>query len=193
MSDEMAFPRSHLARAAATVAATGALLGAGGAIAGATDQPASMPPCTALDIPAKPPERVWCATPNATLSIAHQADPVLLEGTEVRVLSGAFDGIGTIAVRLRVRNATPAEQGLIAGGQELYLHLDGERIDVPVLRDVRFLPGEAKTVTLEFLLTPEQIAALYEREGRLDFGVRPWTDAPAPAPLIGVVRMTVGL
>ncbi|MDQ3741553.1 MAG: hypothetical protein M3389_11495 [Actinomycetota bacterium] len=189
----MAFPRSHLARTAAALAATGAFLAAGGAVATGADAPASMPRCADLDLPARPPERVWCTTPNATLSIAHQADPVLLEGTEVRVLSGTFDGYGTIEVRLRVRNQTPAEQGLSAGGQELYLYLDGQRIDASLLRVVRFLPGEAKTVTLEYALAPEQVAALQAGDGRLDFGVRPWTDAPAPAPLIGVVRMRVAV
>lgn len=193
MSDEMPFPRSHLARTAATLAATGALLGAGGAVATGAGAPAALPACSSLDVPERPPERVWCATPNATLSIAHQADPVLLEGTQVRVLSGTFDGAGTVAVRLRVRNETPAEQGLSAGGQELYLHLDGQRIDVALLRVVRFLPGEAKTVTLEYALTPEQAAALRAAGGRLDFGVRPWTDDPLPAPLIGVVRMRVAV
>ena len=194
MSGEMVFPRSYLARTAAALAATGAFLAAGGTIAGATDdRPATMPTCASLDIPGKPPERVWCSTANADLSIAHQADPVLLDGTQVRVLSGTFDGAGTISVRLRVRNETPAEQGLSAGGQELYLYLDGQRIDAAVLRVVRFLPGEAKTVTLDYALTPEQVASLRASEGRLDFGVRPWTDAPLPAPLIGVVRMRVGL
>src|SRR5687767_59072 len=79
----------------------------------AQEAPDTLRPCTALDLPARPAERIWCTTPNATLSIAHQSDPVLLDGTEVRVLSAALDG-SLVDVRLRIRNTTNAEQGLSA-------------------------------------------------------------------------------
>jgi hypothetical protein len=178
----------HPRRIVLAVAALGACL-LGPAAATADDQGAPRA-CSTLDVPARPAERIWCTTPNATLSIAHQSDPVLLDGTEVRVLSALLDG-AVVDVRLRVRNATQAEQGLSAGGQELYLYLDGERIDANLLRIVRFEIGAAKTVTMSYILSPEQVAALAARDGRIDFGVRPWTQSVLPAPLIGVVRVRV--
>ena len=186
----MASPRLRLACSAlaGTLAATVLAAGAG---AEATDDP-GLRPCAELDIPARPLERVTCTTPHATLVIAHQSVPVLLDGTEVRVLSGELEG-SSAWVRLRVRNTTEAEQGLSAGGQELYLFLDGQRIDMTTFRDdVWFGLGEAKTVTLEYALTWDQLAALRAGDGRIDFGVRPWHEGVAPAPLIGVVRMRVG-
>jgi hypothetical protein len=186
----MVFPRSHLARTAAALAAAGTCLAVG--VAGATEAPpADVRPCKALEIPAKPSQRVWCTTPNAALVIAHQSDPVLIDGTEIRVLSGRLLGT-TVTVRLRVRNGTDAEQGVGAGGQELYLYLDGARIDVSGLGDVRLDLGEAQTIELSYALTPAQVAALRAAGGRVDFGVRPWHDGVAPAPLVGVVRMRVG-
>jgi hypothetical protein len=191
MSGEMAPSRSRLARLAVVSAtATAAAALAGGSGAGAAER-AALEACAALDVPAKPSQRVWCTTPSATLVIAHQSDPVLLDGTEVRVLSGRLLG-ASIRVRLRVRNQTPAEQDLSAGGQELYLYLDGSRVDLAVFRDVHFGVGEAKTLQLDYVLSPEQLAALGRSEGRLDFGVRPWHDGALPAPLVGVVRVRVG-
>lgn len=161
-------------------------------VAGAAETgSAELRPCAALDIPAKPAERVWCTTRSATLGIAHQSDPVLLDGTEVRVLSAERLG-SLVRVRTRVRNATGAEQGLSAGGQELYLNVGGSRADLAVFRDVHFEVGEAKTIQLDFALAPGQVAALDAAGGRLDFGVRPWHDGALPAPLVGVVRVRVG-
>ena len=186
----MTVNRRSLTRIAAASVALAAFLV--GVPAAAGEAPDTLRPCTALDVPARPAERIWCTTPNATLSIAHQSDPVLLDGTEVRVLSAALEG-SLVDVRLRIRNTTDAEQGLSAGGQELYLYLDGERIDANLLRIVRFHVGEAKTLTLSYVLSPDQVAKLAERDGRIDFGVRPWTQSPQPAPLIGVVRVGVSL
>ncbi len=148
-------------------------------------------PCKELALPDHPPERVTCTTPNATLVIAHQSDPVLLAGTEVRVLSGTLDG-STVAVRLRVRNKTKAEQGLSAGGQELYLHLDGERIDTQPVGDVRLPIDFAESFELQFVLAPHQLETLSANGGRIDFGVRPWHDQVGPPPAIGVIRVRVG-
>ena len=186
MSGEMVFPRSRLAQSLVAVAvAAGCLAG----VAGASETPAaSLARCSELDIPAKPPERVWCRTAAATLVIAHQADPVLLDGTEVRILSAEVLGL-SVRVRTRVRNATDAVQWLSAGGQELYLNVAGERIDLAIFRDVEFGIGEAKTIQLDYALAPEQLAALQAAGGRLDFGVRPWHEGVRPAPLVGVVRV----
>jgi hypothetical protein len=186
----MAFPSLRLACTALAGTLAAAILAAG-AGAQATDEP-GVRPCTELDIPARPLVRVTCTTAHATLVIAHQSVPVLLRGTEIRVLSGDLQG-SSAWVRLRVRNTTEAEQGLSAGGQELYLYLDGRRIDMATFRDdVWFGVGEAKTVTLEYALAGDQLEALRANGGRIDFGVRPWHDGFAPAPLIGVVRMRVG-
>lgn len=183
----MVFPRRRLA---CTIAVLGACATAV-PVAAQTDGDVALRPCSALEIPAKPPERVWCTTPNATLSIAHQSDPILLDGTEVRVLSAERSG-SAIRVRTRVRNTTRAEQGLSAGGQELYLWIDGSRVDLAVFREVHFGVGEAKTIQLDFELTPAQLSALDARGGRLDFGVRPWHNGVLPAPLVGVLRVGVG-
>jgi len=91
-----------------------------------------------------------------------------------------------------VRNTTAAEQDLSAGGQELYLWIDGARVDLAVFREVHFGVGEAKTIQLDYELTPAQLTALDARDGRLDFGVRPWHTGALPAPLVGVLRVRVG-
>ena len=189
MSGEMVFPRSRLALSVlAAAVAAGCFVGA----AGATETPsASLASCSDLDIPAKPPHRVWCRTAAATLVIAHQSDPVLLAGTEVRILSAELLGSG-VRVRTRVRNATEAVQWLSAGGQELYLNVAGERVDLAIFRDVALDVGEAKTIQLDYALAPEQLTALRADDGRLDFGVRPWHDGVSPAPLVGVVRVRLG-
>ena len=184
----MSFPALRLATCALAATATAACL-AGGVGATVTEDP-GLKSCAELDIPPRPTERVTCTTPNATLVIAHQSIPVLLDGTEVRVLSAELDGL-TAWVRLRVRNTTDAEQGINAGGQALYMYLDGRRIDLASRRVVRLPVNEAKTVTLDYNLTPEQLVSLQERGGRLDFGVRPWHDGFSPAPIIGVVRMRI--
>ena len=190
MSGEMACSRYRLVRpTAALIAALYVAALAGSAVATETNG-AGLARCADLDIPAKPPQRVWCTTPSATLVIAHQSDPIMLEGTEVRVLSA--DLLGSAArVRIRVRNDTRADQGLSAGGQELYLNIGGERVDLATFRDVRFSAGEAKTILLDYPLTPEQLAAVTAGDGRLDVGVRPWHDGALPSPLVGVVRVRV--
>ena len=192
MSGEMVFPRSGFARSIVAVSAAAACV-AGSTAATATEaETAGLKRCAGLDVPTTPPQRVWCSTPNATLVIAHQSDPVLLDGTEVRVLSGTLAG-SSLRVRARVRNQTRAEQGLSAGGQELYLSVAGSRVDLASFRDVRFAIGEAKTLQLDYVLAPEQLATLGARGGRLDFGVRPWHEGALPAPLVGVLRMRVGV
>ena len=152
---------------------------------------ASLRPCRELALPHRPPERVTCTTPNATLVIAHQSDPVLLKGTEARVLSGVLDG-STVHLRVRIRNNTNAEQGLTAGGQELYLHLEGERVYVASVGDVRLPVDVAETFELRFPLAPHQLGTLSANGGRIDFGVRPWHDQVGPPPVIGVIRVRVG-
>lgn len=144
------------------------------------------PLCAELDIPARPSEAVTCRTTSATLTIVDEADPLLLGDTHVRVLSAHGEG-GSLTVRARVRNETDAEQGVQAGGQELYLNLNGIRVDPGPVRDVRVPPRTGTTLPLEFRLTPGQTRILNAQGRRAELGVRPWTSGEQAAN-IGVIR-----
>jgi hypothetical protein len=169
--------------AALTAAATSLATGRAG------QRPSELRRCSSLNIPAMPPDRIRCQTPTATLVIVPQSEPVPLDGTEVRVLSSRVTGT-TVTVRLRVRNETTAQQQLNAGGQKLYLNLDGTRVDAASGRAVRVAIGEVRTADLDYVLSRKQITALRARDGRLELGVRPWHEGPAR--LIGVIRLRIG-
>lgn len=144
------------------------------------------PPCRAIEIPQRPPESVTCRTASATLTIVDQADPLLLGDTHVRVLS-AYGAGDELMVRVRVRNETDAEQGVQAGGQELYLNLNGIRVDPEPVREVRVPPHTGETVDIDFRLTPGQARVLNAQGRRAELGVRPWTSGN-PASDVGVIR-----
>jgi hypothetical protein len=107
----------------------------------------------------------------------------------VRVLSAHRDG-SSVLVRVRVRNETPAEQGVQAGGQEIYLNVGGRRIDAAHLSSVRLQPATGTTVRLRYVLTMEELKRLQRASGAAELGVRPW-DGTAKGRVVGVIRMLV--
>jgi hypothetical protein len=102
----------------------------GGAEAPADEEAgAGRPPlCREIDVPDQPPEPITCRTASAILTIVGEARPLLLGDTHVRVQSASL-AQNRLTLRVRVRNETDAEQGIQAGGQELYLNLNGIRVD----------------------------------------------------------------
>jgi hypothetical protein len=188
----MAFPRRHLSSVLATaIAAALAAVAVAHAQSGPDAAGAPTPPaCTDVEGITTPEGRVVCRTENATLIIAPEDVPVLIAGTQVRVIGTTLDG-ATVTLRLRVRNETDAEQGLSAGGQELYLNLDGERIDARPIGVVRVPRRTGITASAHFDLLPAQLARLHELGGRIDLGVRPWEELGHRLLAIGVVRLDV--
>ena len=146
--------------------------------------------CADLVLPARPTERVACRTSKALLQIVGQSKPLVVGGTMVRVLSARREG-SSVLVRLRVRNETPAEQGVQAGGQELYLNVGGRRVDSYRLSAVRIPPHSGRTVRLRFRLSMDEIAALRASGGAAELGVRPWEGSTVVDRVVGVIRLRV--
>jgi hypothetical protein len=186
----------------AVLGASGALLIAGGdeerpargggvvSAAAASKAPPAVPRCSEVEIPERPAERIACRTPRALLQITGQARPLVVGGTNARVLSARLSGSDVLA-RVRVRNETRTEQGVQAGGQELYLNVGGRRVDSFVLSAVRVPPGEGRTVRLRYRLSMGEIAALRAADGGAELGVKPWDGSTAPGRVVGVIRMRV--
>lgn len=151
------------------------------------------PPCDEVAAGTEDPaEPITCSTRSATLTIVGARSPVLLDGTEVRFLSAALAG-REVTLRLRVRNETEAEQGVNAGGQELYLNLGGLRVDAEPIADTIVAPGRGETVSLRFRLTPARLELLRRARGRAELGVKPWDATPAAAAQRGVIRFGLRL
>ena len=149
-----------------------------------------IPSCRAIAIPAQPRERVACRTAKSLLQITGQARPLVVGGTNARVFSAGMVGSDVVA-RVRVRNETPAEQGVQAGGQELYLNVGGRRVDSYRLSAVRIPPASGRTVKLRFRLSMGEIAALREGGHRAELGVRPWHGSTVAENVVGVIRLRV--
>ena len=147
------------------------------------------PACRDVEIPARPTEAVTCRTASAVLTIVDQAKPLLLGDTHVRVQSASAEG-RTVALRVRVRNETDAEQGIQAGGQELYLNVNGIRVDPEPVREERVPPLTGKTISMRFVLTPGRARVLERLGRRAELGVRPWT-AGEPTTSVGVIRFSL--
>jgi hypothetical protein len=145
--------------------------------------------CRRAGIPAMPTERMECRTSSAVLQIVGQSKPLVVGGTMVRVVSASLDGADLIT-RIRVRNETLADQGVQAGGQELYLSIAGKRIDPPVLSRARIAPDKGKTVSIRFVLSQGEIEALRTADGAAELGVRPWEDSVSGR-VVGVIRLKV--
>ncbi|MDQ3741554.1 MAG: hypothetical protein M3320_03735 [Actinomycetota bacterium] len=148
-----------------------------------------VPACDEAPDPSETGEPVTCRTRSATLTIAPQERPVVLGGTQVRLLRASLSG-STVTVRLRVRNETQAEQSVLAGGQELYMNLSGLRVDPEPVGEVLVPMMNGTTVSLRFELTPARLEVLRRAGGRAELGVTPWTEDGA-AGSKGVVRFRV--
>lgn len=191
--------RGRLAIALAGLLAGGAI----GAFAGASlddDAPQAAPAPAAKPRPASPPRAaspvpsctkladdagsdgtITCTT-GTTLGIASGRVPLLLDGIEVRVLRSVRAG-PNVDVRVRVRNATDAQQDL-AG--RLYLALEGQRI-APIVPPGVLGPREVRTLSLSF-------PAGLTTAPRADLGVVPFDEPadPARARRLGAVRLALG-
>ena len=154
------------------------------------DAAPAIPRCSAIEIPAQPRERIGCRTATSLLQITGQAHPLVVGGTNARLISAVLAGSDVVA-RIRVRNETPAEQGVQAGGQELYLNVAGRRIDSHALSAVRIPPDTGRTVRLRFRLSMDEIAALRQAGGRAEIGVRPWHGSTVADRVVGVIRLRV--
>lgn len=149
-----------------------------------------QPSCADVDDPGPAGDPVTCRTRTATLTIAGEKRPVILAGTQVRLLSSALEG-PTLTVRLRVRNETAIEQSVAAGGQELYVNLNGVRVDPDPLGEVLVPPAKGVTTELRFVLTPRRVQLLRRQGGRAELGIKPWDDGNTPGTRVGVIRFAV--
>jgi hypothetical protein len=149
----------------------------------------ALPPCAEVEDPAPDSDPVQCRTRSATLTIAGEERPLVLGATQVRLFGATLRG-PTVVARVRVRNETDAEQGVLAGGQEIYVNLDGLRIDADPVGDVRVPAMEAANVRLRFALTPARLRKLQAAGGRAELGVRPWDEGAggSPGTVVGVIR-----
>ena len=152
------------------------------------------PPCAEVEDPGRDGDPVTCRTQTARLTIAGEDRPLVLGATQVRLFDSSLQG-QQLTTRLRIRNETEAEQGVLAGGQEIYLNLGGLRVDADPVGDVRIPAAEATNTRLRFSLTPARVARLRNSGGRAELGVRPWDEGAggAPGTVVGVIRFRVPL
>ena len=147
--------------------------------------PATPPPlCKDIALPEPVEERVTCRTEHATLTIAGEGEPIVMEDTEARVLGSRLDR-RTLAVRLRLRRDTGTYQRPGAVRRQLYVRVGGRRF-WPVGE-----PRSEDTMRLRFPL-PEKVARAVRRgRARAELGIVAW-DALGedPPSRLGVVRLT---
>ena len=144
--------------------------------------------CATTDIPITPPEPVTCRSRSAVLTIGAQDDPLLLGDTHARLLRARMRG-STLFARMRIRNETSAEQGVAAGGQEIYMNVLGTRIDSRPVGEQRIAPNTGATVDLIFDVPSAQRAAIRRANGRIELGVTPWSDSGDDGQrVVGVIR-----
>ena len=159
----------------------------------AAQTPETLRKCADLEIPARPPRPVTCATKTATIVIASETTPVLLGGTQARLLAATLSD-GALTARMRIRNETDAEQGVLAGGQEIHVNLNGRRLEAARGEEVRIAPGEAETVTIRFPADARAATTLRRTEGEAELGIRPWSAKPGEETgPVGVIRFKADL
>jgi hypothetical protein len=147
--------------------------------------------CSEVDLSGRLTERVTCRSKTATLTIAEQAMPVLLEGTQARVYRAEVRD-GRLVVRMRIRNETGDPQSVGSASRQFYLSAGGERVYPRAIAPSSKLdPATAATINVQFPLDPRvrrQLAG-----GRsIDLGVLPFGEADNDQPdRVGVVRLRV--
>ncbi|HEV2061685.1 MAG TPA: hypothetical protein VGR12_02440 [Solirubrobacteraceae bacterium] len=151
---------------------------------GADPAPPPPPLCSELDLPEQIEDRVTCRTEHATLTIAGEGEPIVLENTQVRVLRSRLDR-RTLVVRLRLRRETGTYQRPGAVRRQIYLRV-GERRFWPVGG-----PRTDGTNRLRFPL-PRKVARRLRRErARAELGIVAWESLGEERPSrLGVVRLT---
>lgn len=154
-----------------------------------TERRAEVRRCADLDIPRDPPEPVTCrVTSGTTLTIVSQAKPLLLDGTQARVVD-AVRAPAAVVVRLRLRNETGTPQRAGAGGQQTYLNVGGMRIDARPLPRTRIAVATGETIRFRFPLTAAQTRLLSRAGGRAELGVVPWREEDRTGDVRGVIRL----
>ncbi len=146
--------------------------------------------CADIDVPRAPREAVTCRARSATLTIVRQAKPLLLGGTQARVIDTRRSRGGVI-VRLRLRNETGSPQRAGARGQQIYLNIRGLRVDASPRPRARIAAGNGETLRLRFPLSASRARLLQRAGNRADLGIVPW-NADAGTDVRGVIRLTVG-
>lgn len=149
--------------------------------------PSQAASCSDVQDPGPSGTPVTCRTRTSTLTIAGERRPVILGGTQVRLLHSTLRG-RILTAEVRVRNETAVEQSVLAGGQQIYLNVQGARVNPKPLGDVRVQSMEGQTVTLRFALTTAGLQRLLRLGGKAELGIRPWTEDDADTSRIGVIR-----
>lgn len=152
-------------------------------VADEADTATLAPPCRELDIPKRLDERVTCRTRTATVTLAPEDVPVVLEDTQARVLRSGIVR-RTLRVALRLRNETDTINRAGAGRRQVYARI-GKR---------RYWPqGYVKpAVTQRFRFVLPRRVARRVRRGRanVELGIVGWSELGRPQPArLGVIRL----
>jgi hypothetical protein len=148
-------------------------------------------PCKDLNLSGRLTGRVTCQAKTATLSIAGQDLPVLLEGTQARVYR-AQALAGGLNVRMRLRNETTQPRPITARSRQFYLSTAGNRVFASSVTPATTLkPSGAATLMVRFPVDTALRKRL-ARERTVDLGVVPFTEVGSSQPSqLGVVRLHV--
>lgn len=122
------------------------------------------------------------------LTIVSQAKPLLLEGTQARVVE-ASRGSGAVLVRLRLRNETGVPQRAGAAGQRTYLNVSGTRIAAQPSLRTRISAATGETLRFRFPLTAARARLLARAPDRAELGVVPWNQDGRNRNVRGVIRL----
>lgn len=145
------------------------------------------PPCRSLDLDDVG-ERVTCRTRTATLTIAGEGHPLIVGGTEARVLDSEL-ARRVLTVRMRLRNPTESARADRPGRRQLYVSVAGERTYPLPLIDRRTDEG-TRTIRLRFPLTSRSARKLRRDKARAELGVVPWQEIGDDDPgRLGVIRL----
>jgi hypothetical protein len=155
------------------------------AISSADGGSAGAPSCRALD-DEELTGRVTCTAASSVLTIAAERTPLVVEGTEARVLRSRIDG-DELTVRLRLR--PPGERRARPERDQVYLTVAGRRFAPGPLAGGR-RPGRTATVSLRFRLPRELAGRVLRGDVRADLGIVPFEHLGADRPpRLGVVRL----
>lgn len=146
-------------------------------------------PCSEADAERPRDEPIRCRTRTATLTIVSEDEPLVLGATQIRLLDARVRE-RTLSTRLRIRNETGLDQAVLSGGQQLYLNVDGAKVEPDPHGAVTVPSGRAVNTTLRFALTTGRLKQIWRGQWRAELGARPWDEGAggAPGTVVGVVR-----
>lgn len=146
--------------------------------------PATPPPmCRDITLPEPVEERVTCRTAHATLTIAGEGHPVVMEDTEARVLGSRLDR-RSLVVRVRLRRDIGTYQRPGAVRRQIYVRV-GDRRFWPLGG-----PRSDGTNRMRFPLPAKVARAVRRDRATAELGIVAWESLGEERPSrVGVVRL----